>query len=119
MVVVAACGFGLEGADAQPTRTQSIVVKREIGGQTVQSERDEQEALFNYYFRDRKLKYKTELANLKSEATVPAWRIPYSAEIHPESRGGLSNIAAAPRRGARGRNSQNSRAYRQTPSDAF
>ena len=105
ILVVAAGGFGLEGADAQSTRTQSIVVKREIGGQTVQSERDEQEALFNYYFRGRKLKFKTELENLKSEATVPAWRIPYSAEIHPESRGGLSNIAAAPRRGARGRNS--------------
>ncbi len=117
ILVVAAGGFGLEGADAQSTRTQSIVVKREIGGQTVQSERDEQEALFNYYFRNQQLKYETELANLKSEATVPAWRIPYSAEIHPESRGGLSNIAAAPRRGARGRNSQNSRAYRPTPSD--
>ncbi len=48
--------------------------------------------MFNYYFRARGLKYETTLAKLKVEASVPSWRIPYSAAIHPESGGGLGDI---------------------------
>ncbi len=66
--------------------------KRNIGGQVVQSERDEQEALYNYYFRDQGYRYETKLGSLKKEASVPSWRIPYSAAIHPESSGGLSSL---------------------------
>ena len=62
----------------------------------VQSERDEQQALFNYYFRDRDLQYETELAKLKTEGSVPSWRIPYSAAIHPETAGGMSDARVAP-----------------------
>jgi len=78
-------------SDAAPPRAESNVRQRDVNGQLVQSERDEQEALFNYYFRDQALKYETKLANLKTEAKVPKWRIPYAAAIHPESRGGLSS----------------------------
>jgi len=85
-------------SNAAPPRTESNVHQREVNGQLVQSERDEQEALFNYYFRGRSLKYETKLADLKTEAKVPEWRIPYAAAIHPESRGGLSS-----RRGDDGR----------------
>jgi len=66
--------------------------QRYIGGKVVQSERDEQEALYNYYFRDQGHRFETKLEHLKKEASVPNWRIPYSAAIHPESRGGLSSI---------------------------
>jgi len=86
------------GAFAQ-TSAESNVRKRVVSGQTVQSERDEQEALYNYYFGDRGLKYKTKLADLKAEASVPSWRIPYSAAIHPETGGGLGDVRGS---GARG-----------------
>jgi hypothetical protein len=76
-------------ADANPF--DSNVAPREVRGEDVQSERDEQEALFNYYFRERNLEYETRLADLPKEASVPNWRIPYSAAIHPEVGGGLSN----------------------------
>ncbi len=103
LIVFVACVYGLDEASAEQTRTQSIIVERKVGERVVQSERDEQEALFNYYFRDQELKYKTEFADLKTEGTVPKWRIPYSADVHPESSGGLSNVGAAPRRGLFGR----------------
>ena len=99
MAVVVAFTYGLDGACAEPTRTESIVALRDVDGQVVQSERDEQEALYNYYFRDQNLKYVTKLADLKTEASVPNWRIAYSAAIHPESSGGLSSLSATPRRG--------------------
>jgi hypothetical protein len=76
---------------AQSYRFESNIGERTIEGETYQSERDEQEALFNYYFRDRDLTFETRFDELSQEASVPAWRIPYSAHIHPESGGGLSN----------------------------
>jgi hypothetical protein len=85
------------GANAQVV-TESNIVQREVRGKTVQSERDEQEALFNYYFRQRNLKYETQLKNLKESASVPKWRIPYSADIHPQSAGGLADIGSRGRR---------------------
>jgi hypothetical protein len=97
VVICVACW--VHGARAEPLRTDSIVATREVGDRIVQSERDEQEALFNYYVRDRKLKYQTRLAELKTEACVPKWRIPYSAAIHPETRGGLSSASVASRAG--------------------
>ncbi len=103
LAVVVALAYGLDRACAEPTGTESIVAEREVGGQVVQSERDEQQALFNYYFRDRKLEYETKLAVLKTEASVPKWRIPYSAAIHPETGGGLSSVRTVPRRGLFGR----------------
>ena len=51
--------WGSSGANAQPPLTESNVRKRVYGERTVQSERDEQEALFNYYFGERNLKYET------------------------------------------------------------
>jgi len=81
---------------ARAAGVDSNVGQRNVNGQTVQSERDEQESLFNYYFRDRNLTYETKLESLQSEATVPSWRIPYSAAIHPETAGGLSGVRAAP-----------------------
>ncbi|HUT13719.1 MAG TPA: hypothetical protein VMY42_24740 [Thermoguttaceae bacterium] len=77
---------------AAPPRDISNVHQRVVGGKIVQSERDEQEALFNYYFRNHSLTYETRLASLKSEASVPDWRIPYSADIHPEGAGGLGDV---------------------------
>ena len=71
---------------------ESNVEERQIGEQVVQSERDEQEALYNYYFRDQGYRYETKLENLQKEASVPKWRVPYSAAIHPESSGGLSSV---------------------------
>jgi len=102
-VIAVVCAYALDGRCAGPSRTESIVAGRDVSGQVVQSERDEQTALFDYYFRDRKLSYKTKLADLPREANVPNWRIPYSAAIHPESSGGLSSIRVAPRRGLFGR----------------
>ncbi len=75
----------------QPHQDESNIHQRKIGEQVVQSERDEQAALFNYYFRDQGLKYETELTKLKTRGSVPSWRIPYSAHIHPERRGGLAD----------------------------
>ncbi len=82
-------------AQAQSYSFDSNVAPRMVHDQEVQSERDEQEALFNYYFRDRALEYETRLDDLATEASVPSWRIPYSAAIHPESGGGLSNAQVA------------------------
>ena len=101
LVICCAVVCCLGETNAAQRLTESNVRQRDVNGQVVQSERDEQEALFNYYFRDQELKYETKLANLKSEATVPKWRIPYAAAIHPEARGGLSNT-----RGPRGRNGE-------------
>lgn len=84
------CGF--HGAYAAAPATESNVRQRTVRGKPVQSERDEQEALYNYYFRDRDLKYETRLAELKTQASVPSWRIPYSAAIHSEASGGLSDL---------------------------
>ena len=70
---------------------QSNIEPRTINDKTVQSERAEQVALYNYYFREQDLKYETKLDNLKTEASVANWRVPYSAAIHPESAGGLSS----------------------------
>jgi hypothetical protein len=81
-------------ASPAQSRVDSNVVEREVDGATVASERDEQRALFEYYFRDRGLQYETVLDALSDEATVPAWRIPYSASIHPETQGGLSSARA-------------------------
>lgn len=81
----------LAQSNAAAPHTESNIHQREVNDQLVQSERDEQAALFNYYFRNTALEYETKLANLKTEASVPKWRIPYAAEIHPESRGGLSS----------------------------
>lgn len=79
---------------AAQTRYDSNVNERHVNDQTVQSERDEQEALFNYYFREQNLTYETRLDKLADSATVPQWRIPYSAGIHPETSGGLSDTRA-------------------------
>jgi hypothetical protein len=79
---------------------ESNVQKRSIGGKIIQSERDEQEALFNYYFREQNLKYETRFKELKESASVPNWRIPYSADIHSQSSGGLGDV-----RSRRGRSS--------------
>jgi len=87
-------------------RDISIMHQRVVDGQVVQSERDEQEAIFNYYLSNRSLTYETRLASLKTEASVPDWRIPYSAAIHPEGAGGLSDVTggrAAIREPYRGR----------------
>jgi hypothetical protein len=96
LVLTAACLPG--GADAQ-TGVESNVEKRVIHGKTVRSERDEQESLFNYYFRDRKLKYETKFSELKTAAVVPGWRIPYSGDIHPQVTGGMSDLGSGGRRG--------------------
>ena len=94
---IATTACDVRGADV-PTGTDSNVEKREVRGKTVQSERDEQEALFNYYFRERKLKYETRLKRLKESDSVPNWRIPYSADIHPQAWGGLGDIGSRGRR---------------------
>ena len=73
------------------SRAESNVQERVMNGETVQSERDEQQALFNYYFREHSWKYETQLDALSTEASVPKWRIPYSAAIHPETQGGLGD----------------------------
>ena len=86
--------LGSVGAYSQTPTTESNVAKRVVDGKTHQSERDEQKALYNYYFRDQNLKYETKLENLKTEASVAPWRIPYSAAIHAEASGGLSSGGA-------------------------
>ena len=93
LIFVALCGFS--SPRAAGAQVDSNVRPREFEGQVVQSERDEQEALFNYYFRNRDLTYETVLENLQTEASVPSWRIPYSAAIHPQTAGGLSDVRAA------------------------
>ena len=75
---------------ATQLQAESNVSKRMIQGELAPSERDEQESLFNYYFRDQNLVYETEFAKLKTSAKVDSWRIPYSAAIYPERSGGLA-----------------------------
>jgi hypothetical protein len=87
----------VRGAIAQNSSIEGNTVSRIVRGKVVPSERDEQESLFNYYFQDQKLKYETQLEKLKTSASVPKWRIPYSADIHPQIAGGLSG--ATGRRG--------------------
>jgi len=82
------------------TLADANIEERQIDGLVVQSERDEQVALFNYYFSEQGYSYETKLADLKTEASVPSWRVPYSAAIHPESSGGLSNVRGASVRSA-------------------
>ena len=78
-------------------QSRAILFQEPWRGKVVPSERDEQESLFNYYFQDQKLKYETQFEKLKTSASVPKWRIPYSADIHPQVAGGLSG--ATGRRG--------------------
>ena len=75
---------------ATPADAESNVDERRIGDELVQSERDEQEALFNYHFRNLNLVYETEFAKLKTSASLDRRSIPYSAAIHPMRSGGLS-----------------------------
>ena len=63
IALIATTAPDVRGADA-PASTDSNVEKREVRGESVQSERDEQEALFHYYFRQRTLKYETRLKEL-------------------------------------------------------
>jgi len=92
IIFIVAIACTVRATDVLP-QTESNVEKRDIHGKTVQSERDEQESLFNYYFRSRKIQYETKLKELKKSASVPDWRIPYSADIHPQVAGGLGAIA--------------------------
>ena len=69
---------------------ESNIRPRTVEGEATPSERDEQESLFNWYFREQNLTYQTEFAALKTSATVDAWRIPYSAAIYPLTSGGLA-----------------------------
>ena len=84
---------GLNDVPAQVS-VESNVQSRQVRGKTVPSERDEQEALFNYHFRDQKLKYETRLSSLKAKATVPAWRTPYSGWLYPQTSGGMSDAGS-------------------------
>ena len=92
ILVVLLLGFTLAAADVA---AESIVTSRTFRGETVQSEREEQQALFDYYFRDGDLRYETKFANLETAATVPAWRIPYATPIYPEQSGGLANARSS------------------------
>jgi hypothetical protein len=78
------------GLAAVRVNAESIVTKRMVRGEPALSERDEQEALFNYHFRDLGLRYQTEFAKLESSARMDGRRIPYSTPIYPESSGGLA-----------------------------
>jgi hypothetical protein len=49
--------------------------------------------LFKYYFRKQRLIYETRFADLKQSASVPNWRVPYSADIHPQIAGGLGDLS--------------------------
>jgi len=100
VLVVAFTVVGLPCGVFAQSLVESNVHKREVRGQAVKSERDEQEALFNYYFHEQGLKYETKLAELKKSASVPSWRIPYSADIHPQTSGGLSEGGGRRRRSA-------------------
>ena len=72
-------------------QSESIVEPRNMHGKVQKSEREEQADLFDYYFEKQNLTYETQLDKLKTQATVPSWRIPYSAAIHPQSAGGMSD----------------------------
>ncbi len=100
--VVLAVVFASCNTSAAQIRVDSNVRQRTSGGEPVPSERDEQQSLFNHYFKDRSLEYETTFEKLETDVSVPAWRIPYSAAIHPESGGGLSS-ARIVRRRRRGR----------------
>ena len=100
---------------AAPIVAESNVEKRTVRGTVMQSERDEQEGLFNYYFAKRNLQYETKLSELKNEASVPSWRIPYSASIHPQSTGGMSDLE----RGGRGRRGQGGASGGSSPLSAY
>lgn len=79
---------------------ESIVQPRNIDGRVVaKSEREEQAELFDYYFEKQNLTYETRLDKLKTSATVPGWRIPYSAHIYPQTAGGMGSAGG---RGSRG-----------------
>ena len=93
LILTVACVAG--DVRAASLQVDSNTGERHANGQVVQSERDEQQALFNYYFRDRDVQYETVLAKLPEEAAVPAWRVPYSAAIHPETGGGMSDARPA------------------------
>jgi hypothetical protein len=95
VVMLIGCGLAIAGGLREATAqvaAESNVEKRVIREKNVDSERSEQESLFNYYFRKHNLKYETKLSKLKSSASVPEWRIPYSADIHPQVAGGMANI---------------------------
>ena len=93
--LIISCGFN--GVIAATPHVDRNDRQREFRGKVVQSERDEQEALYNYYFRDRGLKYETRLAELDKKASVADWRIPYSADIHAEAGGGLGSVGGGGR----------------------
>jgi hypothetical protein len=78
------------GLAAVRVNAESIVTKRTVRGEPALSERDEQEELFNYHFRDLGLRYQTEFAKLETSAKVDGRRIPYSTPIYLESSGGLA-----------------------------
>lgn len=99
IITMALCATLTGGAFGETGRFDSNVQKREFGGKTADSERDEQAALYDYYFRGQKLKYETRYDALKSSAAVPSWRVPYSASIHPQSYGGMSSLGARGRGG--------------------
>ncbi len=105
--VVCAALAAVQTVQAQTSRIDSNIRPRSVGGDTVDSERDEQVALFNYYFQDQGYQYQTKLADLQNKAAVPSWRIPYSAAIHPESAGGLSGVQSARTVGLFGRRGRN------------
>jgi hypothetical protein len=75
---------------AAQANAESNVTSRMVRGEPAPSEREEQEALFNYHFRDQDLMYQTEFAKLATSAKVEGWRIPYSTPIYPEQSGGLA-----------------------------
>jgi hypothetical protein len=92
VLVVFLLGFLLAAAEVA---AESIVTSRTVRGEPVPSEREEQEALFNYYFNDLDLRYETEFAKLATAAQVDSWRIPYSTPIYPEHSGGLANARSS------------------------
>ena len=92
VLVVFLLGLILAAAEVA---AETIVTSRTVRGESVPSERDEQESLFNYYFRDLDLRYETEFASLETAATVDAWRIPYATPIYPEQSGGLANARSS------------------------
>ncbi len=90
--------FGFCDTSSAQIRFDGNTRPRIYSGQTLPSERDEQESLFNAYFKDRGLTYETALDKLEGKASTAAWRIPYSTAIHPESGGGLSSAHFVQRR---------------------
>lgn len=96
LAVVLGLAFILVGSSAMAQRfyAESNTARRTVvGGKVIQSERDEQQEIFDYYFEDQNLEYQTKFDELPTEASVPAWRIPYSASIHSLRGGGLTTIS--------------------------